>query len=243
MFCPGTSKYRNVFCITALHLLGHTTWSTLWFISFFFLGPPISRHSIQALFSGFYCIWNVFLSSNRFIIYLYWTSAQSVDTDLIKTQLSSRQGVRSLNRSADTNISTLYPYPPAAVSYIQSHTQQASLALFSLQPARYYMGAAPVVEATGDTCLLFSARLGRLPRVDPRVNYFQSSWDLYHSHTGASGTTAPQGGGFPFYVSMGRDCHPSSRCHRSIWPAACSWTLSRIGFFITHTKWLCQGLY
>lgn len=145
--------------------------------------------------------------------------------------------------AADTNISTLYPYPPAAVSYIQSHTQQASLALFSLQPAGYYMGAAPVVEATGDTCLLFSARLGRPPRVDPRVNYFQSSWDLYHSHTGASGTTAPQGGGFPFYVSMGRDCHPSSRRHRSIWPAACIWTLSRIGFFITHTKWLCQGLY
>lgn len=32
--------------------------------------------------------------------------------------------------------------------------------------------------------------------LDPCANYFQSSWDLYHSHTGASGATAPLGSSF-----------------------------------------------
>lgn len=32
--------------------------------------------------------------------------------------------------------------------------------------------------------------------LDPFANYFQSSWDLYHSHAGASGTTVPPGSSF-----------------------------------------------
>lgn len=32
-----------------------------------------------------------------------------------------------------------------------------------------------------------------LTTLDPRINYFQSSWDLYHHHAGACGTAAPLG--------------------------------------------------
>lgn len=111
--------------------------------------------------------------------------------------------------TADTNIPTLNSCPPAAVSSKSERTnsQRPSLALFRPHAAHSLLhGAAPAVEATGDTCLLFSAGLGRLPRVDPRVNYFQSSWDLYHSHTGASGSAAPLGS-FPSCYWMGRDRH------------------------------------
>jgi len=38
--------------------------------------------------------------------------------------------------------------------------------------------------------------------LDPCTNYFQSSWDLYHSHAGASGATAPPGSKFFWLFSL-----------------------------------------
>lgn len=69
--------------------------------------------------------------------------------------------------------------------------------------------------------------------LDPRANYFQSSRDLYHTHAGASGATAPPGSSFSGFSLLlgGQRLSPwtwaALRHHRSIWPAGWIWMFSR----------------
>lgn len=57
---------------------------------------------------------------------------------------------------------------------------------------------------------------GWLPCPDPCANYFQSSRDLYHTNTGASGTAAPPGSsfsGFSLCCLVGGDCYHGCEQH------------------------------
>lgn len=75
-------------CSRLTHCVLCVFWSSIW------------RNSTWALYSGFYfVIWKFFHSSNLFIIYLHWTPLLSVDIGLLKTWLSSYQGVSSIVRS------------------------------------------------------------------------------------------------------------------------------------------------
>lgn len=203
---------------------------------FCFLGSPISQNVIQALFSGFYCIWNVFLSFNRFIIYLHWTPLLSVDTGPIKTAFIAPGGPFCGQITVDTNIPTLNSCPPAAVSS-KSERQNSPLGIFPLPRFPCSLLATtweqlpwfrPLVTPVSSS----APGSKDCPELIPALIIFKAA-GIYITHTQAPvALQLPREAAFSSLTRCAEIATTdSSRRHRSIWPAGWSWTLSKFGFF------------